>query len=97
MESDGTFTNCDGRVQRIGRAFSPLEDSREVWRTLLELAAALGHALPYKKPAGIFDGLSQGVPAFEGMSYESLGDSGTQVQGAATTPGTTPGMAVVTP
>src|SRR5207302_439219 len=27
VDKDGTFVNCHGRVQRIGRAFPPLKDS----------------------------------------------------------------------
>jgi len=82
VEKDGTFVNCDGRVQRIGRAFPPLADSREDWRVLLELAAALGRPFGWKKPAEIFQGLAEAEPSFADLSYEIIGDTGAEVSTA---------------
>ncbi|MEK7287669.1 MAG: molybdopterin-dependent oxidoreductase, partial [Elusimicrobiota bacterium] len=42
VEKDGTFINCHGRAQRIGKAFSPPGDSREDSRILLEIERVLG-------------------------------------------------------
>ena len=52
VEKDGTFVNCDGRVQRTGKAFAPLGDSREDWRTLLELARMLDLGFEWDSPEG---------------------------------------------
>ncbi len=79
VEKDGTFVNCHGRVQRIGRAFPPLEDSREDWRFLLELAGLLGLALDWREPQEIFQGLAEAVEPFEGLSYETIGAQGADV------------------
>jgi NADH-quinone oxidoreductase subunit G len=79
VEKDGTFVNCHGRVQRIGRAFPPLEDSREDWRFLLELAGLLGLALDWREPQEIFQGLAEAVAPFEGLSYETIGAQGADV------------------
>jgi NADH-quinone oxidoreductase subunit G len=49
VEKDGTFTNCHGLVQRIGRAFPPLPDSREDWRILGDLGRKLGLSLDWKR------------------------------------------------
>jgi predicted molibdopterin-dependent oxidoreductase YjgC len=76
IEKDGTFVNGHGRVQRIGRAFPPLSDSREDWRLLLELARRLSHPLPWKTPAEIFRGLAQTLTPFAGLSYETIGFEG---------------------
>ncbi len=76
VEKDGTFVNCHGRVQRIGRAFPPLEDSREDWRILGELAAKLGLPLDGRRPAEIFQGLAKAWAPFEGLSYEAIGAHG---------------------
>ena len=76
VEKDGTFVNCDGRVQRIGRAFPPLADSREDWRFLLEMAAALEHPFEWKKPAEIFQALAETEAPFAELSYEVLGEEG---------------------
>jgi NADH-quinone oxidoreductase subunit G len=82
VEKDGTFVNCDGRVQRIGRAFPPLQDSREDWRVFLELAGKLGQPLEWRGPEEIFNGLAEAVPAFQGLSYEAIGALGVEVAAA---------------
>ncbi|MBI3318143.1 MAG: (2Fe-2S)-binding protein [Candidatus Omnitrophica bacterium] len=76
LEKDGTFVNCQGRVQRIGRVFDPLKESREDWRILLELAQLLKLPLAHHSPEEIFSGMSKEIPAFAGMTYEKLGRQG---------------------
>jgi len=78
MEKDGTFVNCHGRVQRIGRAFAPFEDAREDWRILLDLAGRLGQTLDWQGPQEIFDGLAKASGPFEGLSYETIGAQGAE-------------------
>ncbi len=80
VEKDGTFVNCHGRVQRIGQAFPPLEDSREDWRVLLELARLLDLELDWKGPEEVFAGLASTEAPFRGLSYETIGDQGAQVR-----------------
>ena len=79
VEKDGTFVNCHGRVQRIGRAFPPLGDSREDWRILLELARTLGLRLDWRGPEEIFEELARVLPPFKGLSYETIGAQGADV------------------
>jgi NADH-quinone oxidoreductase subunit G len=79
LEKDGTFVNGEGRVQRIGRAFPPLSDSREDFCILLELARRIDGALPWKKPEEIFLGVAEAVTPFAGLTYEALGPSGAQL------------------
>ena len=79
VEKDGTFVNCHGRLQRIGRAFPPLEDSREDWRILLELARRLGLALDWRGPEQIFLGLAEAEAPFAELSYEAIGAQGVDV------------------
>ncbi len=86
VEKDGTFVNCHGRVQRIGRAFAPLEDAREDWRLLLDLAGRLGQTLAFRGPQEIFDGLAKASSAFEGLSYETIGAQGADMSAEAVQP-----------
>jgi len=79
VEKDGTFVNFHGRVQRIGRAFPPLPDSREDWSVLLEIARQLNIPLPWHNPKEIFLGLAEAVTSFSGLSYEKIGSQGAQV------------------
>ena len=79
VEKDGTFVNCHGRVQRIGRAFPPRQNSREDWRILLELAAKLGLPFAWSGPEQIFRGLASAVAPFAGLTYETIGAQGAGV------------------
>jgi NADH-quinone oxidoreductase subunit G len=79
VEKDGTFVNCHGRVQRIGRAFPPLANSREDWRTLLELARKLNRPFDGQGPSQIFHALAQKVAPFAGLSYDNVGTQGAPV------------------
>jgi len=76
VEKDGTFVNCHGRIQRIGRAFPAVSDSREDWRLLLDIARQLDQPLPWSHPREIFLGLAQAVPEFGGLNYETIGSQG---------------------
>jgi NADH-quinone oxidoreductase subunit G len=81
VEKDGTFVNCHGRLQRIGRVFPPLSDSREDWNVLLDVARELNHPLPlaWRNPKEIFLGLARTVAPFEGLTYEKIGPQGAQL------------------
>ena len=79
LEKDGTFVNAHGRVQRIGRAFPPLPDSREDWRLLIELADRLKHPVPGRDPQEIFQALAHGVEPFAGLTYDQIGLQGSSV------------------
>ena len=83
VEKDGTFVNCHGRVQRIGRAFAPFEDAREDWRILLDLAGRLGQSLAFRGPQEIFDALAKASGPFEGLSYETIGAQGADISAEA--------------
>lgn len=81
VEKDGTFVNCDGRVQRVRRAFPPIEEAREDWRILLDLAAALERPFDWHSPDEIFEGLAMAESVFEGLGYETIGAQGVALSG----------------
>ena len=75
-EKTGTFTNIQGRVQRIQAAIPPIGQALPDLDILARLAAALG-VPPLEGSAGrVFGEIADEVPAFKGMTYESVGDSG---------------------
>jgi NADH-quinone oxidoreductase subunit G len=88
VEKDGTFVNCHGRVQRIGRAFPPLSDSREDWSLLLEIASRLDCRWPWRNPKEIFAAMAKTVAPLAGLSYEKIGSRGVQVAASPGEPGT---------
>ena len=82
-EKDGTFTNSQGRVQRIRKVLTVRGDAREDWRILQDLGRALG-ALAASDPApeAIFARLARAVPAFAGLSYSTIGELGAPLAAA---------------
>ena len=72
-EEEGTFTNLRGRVQRYMQAKAAPGMARPVWWAVGDLLAAIGERAEYYLAAEVFDELATRVPAFSGMSYETLG------------------------
>ncbi len=83
VEKDGTYTNSQGRVQRVRRLLSTSPEVREDWRVLQDLGSALG-AIRERDPnaAALFQRLASSNPAFRGLSHESLGDLGAPLASA---------------
>ncbi len=81
-ERDGTFTNFQGRVQRFRTAVEPLGEALPDWEVLRRVGQALGAADPafaVERADQAFAALAARVPAFAGMTYRSLGDTGAMV------------------
>jgi formate dehydrogenase alpha subunit len=54
-EKDGTFTNFEGRVQRVRKAIAPLGNSLPDWEIILRLAAKMGSPMPYSSPQQVLE------------------------------------------
>jgi predicted molibdopterin-dependent oxidoreductase YjgC len=77
-EKDGTFTNVERRVQRLKRAFDPLENSKADWEIVSLLAQAMGYEFDYLSAKEIFNEIAKVSPIYEHMSYEEIGEVGIQ-------------------
>lgn len=75
-EKDGTFTNCQQRVQRILPAFPPLGESKGDWEIVSLLADKLGMPLHYRSAADVFKDMTKHVAVFSEMTYEKINDQG---------------------
>lgn len=75
-EKQGTFINAKGRVQRFGKAFNPLGDSRPEYWILSSILSALTDQPWPETPEKIFNLMAAEVPAFKGMTWNELGTSG---------------------
>jgi NADH-quinone oxidoreductase subunit G len=85
-EKSGTFTNVDGRVQRIEQAVAPLGESLPDLDILAALGAELGHERRSSSPSAAFLDAAAEVPHLAGLSYELLGRSGRIPAGRAADP-----------
>ncbi len=75
-EKDGTFTNYQGRVQRIQPAFPPLGEAKTDTQIFVELASQLGVPLAAASAQAVFAELAAHEPAFAGLTYEIIDDQG---------------------
>ena len=72
-EKDGTFTNCERRVQRIRRAITPPGLARGDWQILGELAARMGYpGMLWRDSEAVFDEMAALTPIFSAMNYPLL-------------------------
>ena len=78
-EYRGTFTNFEGRIQRLEAAFEPEGDAAPVWHWMVELAAAMKKSLKWAKTEDIMHSLSDQVINFKNLSYDTIGPEGVVV------------------
>ena len=82
VERDGTFTNFLGRVQRFRAAVEPLGDALAGWDLFGLVLTLLGGASAGGRAELWFRELAKTVPAFAGLTYQSIGDGGAMLAGA---------------
>ncbi len=75
-EKDGTFTNCQQRVQRIRPAFLPLSEAKGDWEIMSLIAGQLGSPFEFRTSQDIFNEIAKSVAGFGEMSYEKIADQG---------------------
>jgi NADH-quinone oxidoreductase subunit G len=84
VESDGTFTNCDGQLQRVHQAFPPPGEARPGWSALAELAQRVGIECQFDAAKDVFDAMARRVTAFTGLTFDTVGSRGVKVRAATT-------------
>jgi NADH-quinone oxidoreductase subunit G len=82
VEREGTLTNFEGRVQRFRTAVEPLAGALPEWEMLGRVLTALGATPAGSRAEHWFRDLAAAVPAFAGMTYQGLGDTGRMIAGA---------------
>ncbi len=76
-EKDGTFANCERRVQRVRKAIEPIGESLPDWRIIGRLARRFGYSgFDWNCAEEVFDELSGLIPIYSGMSYPRLEQHG---------------------
>jgi NADH-quinone oxidoreductase subunit G len=82
-EKRGTFVNHGGRVQRIEPAVAPPVETEPDGRVLAFIAEKLAEPIGAHDPAVVFAELVSRVPAFHGLTFGQLGDTGRQAAGVS--------------
>ncbi len=75
-EKSGTFTNSERRLQAISETVPAPGIARADWEILVDLSQYLDRGLDYTLPRQVFSQMCEQVPAYEGLSLESLGSTG---------------------
>jgi len=81
-ETEGTFTNFEGRVQKINRAVEPLGDSLPTWLVISRLAQSLGYGFGYESAEEVFTELARRVVEFQDLDYLTIGNHGAKITDA---------------
>jgi NADH-quinone oxidoreductase subunit G len=79
-EKRGTFTNTKGRVQKFMKAVEPRGDARPEWEFLHELLFNVAGQNGCPSIEGLFNQMAKEVPAFNGLTWAGLGDTGVSVE-----------------
>jgi len=75
-EKDGTYTNCERRVQRLYKAFDIAPDIKPDWLVFAEVVAQLGGGAAYFSARDILRDIAASVPIYAGITPKALGESG---------------------
>ncbi len=78
-EADGTFTNMEGRVQRIRKAAQGPGEALADAKIISLLLSRLGEDTGYRSAKDVFDAICGEVPGYGDMSYEALETEGSML------------------
>jgi formate dehydrogenase (coenzyme F420) alpha subunit len=72
-EKDGTFSNCERRVQRVRKAVEAPAGCLSDWQIFGELARRMNYSgLSWNSAEAIFSEMTQLIPIFSAMSYAKI-------------------------
>jgi NADH-quinone oxidoreductase subunit G len=69
-EEEGTYTNYQGRVQKVGRAIRPKGDTLPLWEALAMLLEASGAKRLWLSAPDVFAGMTENIAAYQGIALE---------------------------
>ncbi len=80
-EADGTYTNCEGRIQRMHAILEAPGAAKPCWKIAGELSVRLKPAAPAFHASQVMERISEAVPAFADARYEKLAEGGHLLHG----------------
>lgn len=78
-EKDGTFTNFEGRIQKLNRALLPLGNSLPDWQIISKLSASMGYHMSYASPDELMNEIKELVPMYRDAQRTSPGPDSNQL------------------
>ncbi len=81
-EKDGTFTNQEGRVQRLNKLIEPQGDARADWQIIASVGEAIAPSFYYGSASEVFEEIKSVVPMYSEIAFESLNGNGKITQSA---------------
>ena len=76
-ESEGTYTNCERRIQHLHRATSP-PAGKENWEIISALSTSLGYPMNYPTVSSIYREIAKLAPAVKAGKSSRYSEEGTQ-------------------
>ena len=80
VEKRGTMINTKGRLQKFMKAIEGPGDSRPEWEFLHELVHNVTGKNGFSTIEGLFNQMAKDVPAFAGLEWAKIGDTGVDVE-----------------
>ena len=72
-ETEGTFINGGGRLQKFNKVIDPLGEAKPDWWIITQLARRMGNkGFPYRNPSEITKEMIKVIPSFSSISYAEL-------------------------
>jgi len=71
-ETNGTYINYEGRIQRFFEAFEPMGEARPPWQTLLLLGREMGYKFKAFSDAELFAEFANSVEGYKGLTWEKI-------------------------
>jgi NADH-quinone oxidoreductase subunit G len=78
-EKEGTYTNRNGRVQKLNAAVIAPDGALQDSEIFSRLLTGAGAQITYTKPAEIFAAVAREVAGYQGMDYEAIGALGIEL------------------
>lgn len=75
-EQDGTWTNCEGRVQRMEQAIRTPGESKPAWRIFSEAILRLQPSTPFFNAGEVFSSISHKLLGQSGVKIDDLAGEG---------------------
>ena len=75
-EKEGTFTNHEGRVQKVRRVAKPAGTAMEDWRILCNIGRMFGKDFGYNTTEEVFKEIKTQVASYRDIAYEGINNTG---------------------